>query len=331
MNLNLVDAMNRFLYGSLLVALSLTASAPAHAQSRETRERATIGLLVMAHGGTAGWDASIVEAAQPVTSEVPTAIAFGMADPATLSHALDSLRAEGVEQVVVVRMFLSGASFIDQTEYLLGLDPTPPAFFPPAHGASGGGHGGGHAVAAVGPPQPIAHGLEVATHLDGMVDSEEARIVFAERALALSRDPASESVLLIAHGMGDPQENGDLLAAMAEIEREVAKTSFHTVRSATLREDWAEARIVAEQEIRAFVEGENEAGRRVLVVPVRLSGTGPYAEVLTGLDYDMGEALLPHAEVTDWLRHTADRIARESGWSTPFASLALVNQRDGPF
>jgi hypothetical protein len=299
----------------LLAAAALAAPTVTHAQGTEGR----VGVLVMAHGGTAAWDAAIADAVAPLGREVPTAIAYGMADPATLAHALDSLRGEGVSRVAVVRMFVSGASFIDQTEYLLGLDPTPPSFFVPSHGA----HDGGHVAVPAGPPQPIDHGLEVATHLEGMVDAEEAGVVVAERALAISRDPAAETVLMIAHGMGDPGENEHLLEAMRVIERRVAETPFHSVRSATLREDWAEARQIAEREIRALVETENREGRRVLVVPVRLSGFGPYAEVLEGLLYVEGEALLPHVSMSTWLRRTAETIAREQGWDLPAARTVL--------
>jgi hypothetical protein len=287
-----------------------------YAQDSESR----VGVLVMAHGGTPEWDAAIAEAAVPLGREAPTAIAYGMADPMTLAHALDSLRGEGVSRVAVVRMFVSGDSFIDQTEYLLGLSPTPPPFFIPSHGGRGG-----HAAMPAGPPQPIEHGLEVATHLDGMVDADEAHVVLAERALTLSREPASETVLMIAHGMGDPGENDELLEAMREIARSIAATPFHAVHSATLREDWAAAREIAEREIRALVESENREGRRVLVVPVRLSGFGPYAEVLEGLEYAQGNALLPHAEMSTWLLRTADSIVRENGWGALGATRPVLD------
>jgi hypothetical protein len=293
----------------LLLVAALAAPLTTDAQVSEA-VASPFGVLVMAHGGTPEWDQAIADATAPFASEIPTEIAYGMADPATMTQALEALRSRGVERVAVVRMFVSGASFIDQTEYLLGLSDVPPRFFMPSHGSSAGGHAAG----AHGPPSPIAHGMEVATHIDGMVDAEETHRIFAERALTLSRDPATESVLLIAHGMGDTGENDELLAAMQDVERMVAQTPFHSVRSATLREDWPPAREIAEREIRAFVDAENQAGRRVLVLPVRLSGFGPYAEVLEGLEYVEGEAMLPHGDVSTWLRRTAEGIARAQGW-----------------
>jgi hypothetical protein len=301
----------------LLVAALLV---PSRSWAQGVAEQPRVGVLIMAHGGTPEWDAAIAEAAAPLRREVPTAISYGMADPVTLAHALDSLRGEGIGRVALVRMFVSGASFIEQTEYLLGLSATPPAFFIPSHG----GRSGGHAAVPAGVPQPIDHGLEVATHSDGIVDAHEAQTVLIDRALALSREPASESVLMIAHGMGDEEQNDQLLGAMGAIEKSIAETPFHAVRSATLREDWAPAREIAEREIRALVESENREGRRVLVVPVRLSGFGPYAEVLEGLEYARGDALLPHAEMSTWLRRTAETIARENGWGELATSPAAL-------
>jgi sirohydrochlorin ferrochelatase len=263
----------------------------------------------MAHGGTDQWDQAVEAAVAPLAAALPTRIAFGMADAVSLGTALEALRAEGVRRVAVVRLFLSGASFRHQTEYLLGLSDARPTVFAPAHGA---GHG-----ADASPPQPIHHGLEIATHEDGIVDSEEAARVLADRARAVSRDPAAESVLLLAHGMGDPRENDELLAAMRAIEQQVWLTGFHGVYSATLREDWAEARAIAEREVRALVESENNAGRRVLVVPVRVSGFGPYADVLEGLDYTATDGLLPHSEVSRWLGRKVEEIATANGWAWP--------------
>ena len=40
-----------------------------------------------------------------------------------------TIRGTGVDRVAVVRMFLSGESFLDQTRYYLGLDSRPPETF----------------------------------------------------------------------------------------------------------------------------------------------------------------------------------------------------------
>lgn len=83
-----------------------------------------------------------------------------------------------------------------------------------------------------------------------------------------------ESVLLPAHGTASEEENERLLQAMDEVAAVIAKTPFRSVRSVALREDWPERRSMAEARIRDFVRQETAAGRRVIVVPMRLSGFG---------------------------------------------------------
>jgi hypothetical protein len=140
-----------------------------------------------------------------------------------------------------------------------------------------------------------------------LVESQRTGTILRERAVALSSDAANESVLIIAHGMGDAEHNAELLLHLDALADSVRAAAFHTVHVATLREDWAEHRRDAEKEIRQFVSHESEDGRTVIVVPFRLSGFGPYADVLEGLTYlSDGRGLVPHPAITDWIR---DEIA----------------------
>src|SRR5690606_23750206 len=99
---------------SILLALILTVPVSLTAPDT-TADRP--GLLLMAHGGSPEWNASVEEAVAPLRSRYPVAVAFGMADPRSLDAALDSLSAQGVSQVAVVRLFMDGRSFLHQTEY----------------------------------------------------------------------------------------------------------------------------------------------------------------------------------------------------------------------
>lgn len=280
----------------------------------------TVGVLVMAHGGSDEWNGVVETAVAPLARELPAVLALGMADPSTLVPALDSLRTMGVTRVAVVRLFVSGRSFLDRTRHLLGISPERP-------GASGrlggGGHGGDTGT-------PIDHGLAIATHEDGLVDSPEVRRILTERVERLSSVPGAESVLLLAHGMENEQENDQLLRTMGEIGTEIQSLGFRSVFSATLREDWAEKRAEAEMLIRDFVRQEAAAGTRVIVVPVRLTGFGPYAGVLAGLDYDAAEGLLPHAEMSGWLRRTASRVICDAGWDAPMSGRCDVSEGPAP-
>lgn len=276
----------------------------------------TNGVLVMAHGGSDEWNDAAARVSAALKREAPTALAFGMANPATLRASLDSLRDAGVDRVAVVRMFLSGSSFRTQTDWLLGMSDERPAHFI-SHGGHGEGHGGHHGAhhPDADPYAQIDHGLSIATHDDGLMDAPEAGPILLDRARALSTDPANESVLLIGHGMGDDARNDAVLEAMARAATPIRSEGFAAVKATTLREDWPEVRKAAEAEILAFARAETEAGRRLLVIPFRLFGFGPYAEVLGGIPYVAGRGLLPNDRIAGWAVRQARRIFCTNGWA----------------
>jgi len=149
---------------------------------------------------------------------------------------------------------------------------------------------------------------------EGLAQAPEMGEVLVERARALSEDPSSESVLILAHGPGDDAENQrwiEWIDARAETVREAI--AFREVRVETLREDWPEAREVAQARIRGFVAEASEGEGTAIVIPYRVQGFGPYAEALEGLDYvSSGRGLLPSVEVEHWVRRQiADMQAGE--------------------
>lgn len=303
----------------LLSALFLFAllGGEAAAQPAQPAPASPPGLLVMAHGGTPAWNAAVEAAVAPLRARYRVAVAYGMADPGSLGEGLEALARQGAERVAVVRLFLDGRSFLHQTEYFLGLRPDPPAQFilHGDHGQHGSGHGSQHDG---GTPAPVAHGLELALSAEGLMQAEEVGAILAARAEALSEAPAEESVLVLAHGTGDDRENARWIAAIEHLSGGLRALGFHAVRVETLREDWPEPRAAAERAIRSFVAAEAEAGRRVLVVPFRLAGFGPYREVLDGLSYRAAEAgILPHEAVTAWIERTYLAVAARKGWDVP--------------
>ncbi len=278
----------------------------------ENRKGQPPGLLVMAHGGDAAWNAAVEAAVAPLRQRYPVALAFGMADPATLGQALDTLEARGAGQVAVVRLFMDGGSFLHQTEYFLGLRPDPPAEFV-LHSGHGNHHGSSHRA-----PAPPARNLEIALSPDGLMQAEEVADILAARARHLSKAPAREAVLVLAHGTGDEVENARWIVAMERLSGPLRSAGFHSVRVETLREDWPDRRADAERRIRAFVEAEAEGGRTVLVVPFRLFGFGPYHEVLDGLNFRAADTgLLPHDAITGWLDAQYRAAATRQGWTVP--------------
>ncbi len=254
-----------------------------------------VGLLVMAHGGGSGWNDDVARAIEPLRDQLPTALAFGMADPTTLAAGLDSLATRGVRRVALVRVFVSGDSFLQRTAQLLRL-------------------GIGSRRDSAEPH--IEHDLQVATHLDGLADWDGIAALVVQRVTDMSRDPQRESVLLLAHGQGSDDRNDRLRQAMEETAAAVRGVGFRQIFVATLREDWPTARQQAEADVRRFVTERSASGDRVIVVPFRLSGFGPYAEVLHGLSYVATAGFLPHPTITDWIKETAVKIVCKNGWDT---------------
>jgi hypothetical protein len=262
------------------------------------------GVLLMAHGGDETWNQKVENAAELVRQHYPVEIAFGMADTASLAAAAEKLEARGVRRVAVVRLFISGASFLERTEYILGqrknLDPT-------QHGRS---TTSGHSM----PPLPIASTMEFRLSKEGLLNCAEIGQILKSRVAALSKEPSKETVLILAHGTGDDAENGLWLAAMrkqASVVKQLGR--FRAIHCRTVREDWPEKREKAVAEIRGLVEQAQADGGRCLVIPYRLAGFGGYAEVLNGLSYEAEKTgFLPHPLIDEWILRTARDLLTDS-------------------
>jgi sirohydrochlorin ferrochelatase len=324
----------------------------------------TRGILVMAHGGSPEWNAQVEGAIEPLRARWAVEVSYGMAVASSIEAAVAKLEARGVNEIAVVRLFVSGESWREETRYILGLRPDLPpeqiaahaamghgkphgkpgqkagahgaghGAHGAGHGAHGAGHGAGHGAHGAGhgahgahgaghgghgghkmeAPRPIARRARVAMSHDGLGDSALIDQVLVDRVRALSRDPASETVLVIAHGPGDDAEDGRWIAWMKQRLAGLSTVgAFRAVEVATLREDWPDKRAAAEKNIRAIVARGSAGGGKVVVVPFRVAGFGPYADVLAGLDYvSDGKGFLPHPNITRWIEETAETLLAPS-------------------
>jgi sirohydrochlorin cobaltochelatase len=285
------------------------------------------GVLLMAHGGTPQWNQAVLDAVEPLRADHPVEVAFGMADAASLQQAVARLEQAGTTRIGVVRLFISGESWFARTREILGLEPGAP----PRHGEAGE-HAAPPGAAAA--PAHGGHRMEYwridtrasfAVSVEGLSQEPAMGTVLAERASHLSTKPAEEDVLVLAHGPGDDAENERWLARTGELAQAIrAARTFRRVEVMTLREDWPEKRARAEAEIRAFVERAQAESGRAIVLPFRVHGFGPYAEVLKGLDYvSDGRGLLPHAAVGQWIRRQAEAL-RAGRFEAPGPAGATV-------
>lgn len=296
---------------ALLASCTNTASDPLTetAGGNETAPESDYGVLVMAHGGSAEWDAAVEASLASIEAGYPVAAAFGMADAGSMERAVRELEAAGAKHVGVVRLFVSGESWYERTEQILGLSA----------GAPTRAEAMAKMASASTRHRPMGFwqidtDLEFHLSEEGLADAEEMDQVLLTRIRSLSKNPADENVLVLAHGPGDDAENARWIARISE-RTELAREQLGIadIRVFTLREDWQGKRKKAEQQIRAYVQQSSADGKTTLVVPYRVMGFGPYHEVLSGLDYRADETgLVPHDNVGLWLVNQARALEQQA-------------------
>ena len=277
----------------------------------------TSGVLLLAHGGAAEWNDRVTTVGAAVDKQQPTEIAFGMASRAAMQAAVDRLEARGVTEIVAVPLFVSSwSSVIRATEFLLTLRKDAPAdlalFAKMDHGSHGAGASApaGHGTPAVDGTVPLA--MRVPVRMTAALN-RHPRVgrILADRAAEISRNPASEAVVIVAHGPVPEEDNRLWLGDMASLAGQVrASRPFAAVHFLTVRDDApAEMKAAATAELRSIAQNEIAAGRRVLIVPHLMSFGGIEQGVrkrLDGLDYTMaGQALMPDARITEWVIESA--------------------------
>lgn len=159
------------------------------------------------HDGDDAWNRAVEGAVAPLRKEFPTEIAFGMADAVTLQEGVRRLEFRGVRQIGVVRLFVSGESWYERTEQILGL----------ASGAPERSEAAGCPDHHAGGPEHAGHSMEFwrietrsafALTTEGLADASGMSRILADRARALSRRPEAEDVLFLAHGPGKTAKTG---------------------------------------------------------------------------------------------------------------------------
>lgn len=279
------------------------------------------GILLLAHGGSAEWNGRVTELAAKVNATCPTEVAFGMATRASIQSAIDKLVARGVSEVIAVPLFVSSwSSVITSTEYLLGLRAEAPAALanyakmnhaPAATpGAAVAGHEG-HAVATDG-TTPVTSPVPVRM-TPALNDHPIVADILASRARAISHDSTKETLIIVAHGPNEEEDNGRWLADMGALATRMKQTeTFASLEYLTLRDDAPKpVRDAATARLRDIVQRELAAGRRVLIVPLLISFGGierGLHERLDGLAYTMAEAaLMPDDRLATWVVAMAER------------------------
>lgn len=263
-----------------------------------------IGVVIAAHGSDWHWNESMRSALQALQQEYKLEYAFSMADAPVLERAVRRLNERGARKIVIVRVFGMRDSFQAEIERLTGADIE--ADRGHAQHPAGGGHGahGAHGVSSA----PRIRSAALLTSVGGLDDHPLFAQALLARASALSHNPGRETVILTAHGTHDDACNAEWLGLLESLAANMRAHGgvFRHIRVATWREDWPEKRAPWVQRVRDWVEQDSRDGE-VIVIPARTNGTGPEAELLAGLHFQLGSGFAPHPLFATWLREQIDQ------------------------
>ena len=268
-------------------------------------EEARGGILLLAHGAHAHpghahhsaagvWNANVEHLARSLDGRRPTEVAFGMADPQSIQAAVDRLERRGIKEIAAIPLFVSSHSpIIGNFRYILGLQ------------------------AELAKTTRLRHLERVSStaqfRFAGAMDAHAlVSEIVLERALTVTADPATTSVVLIAHGPNDAEENRLWLRDMEAHARFLRERGgFRGVDVLTHRND-APGPVKAEARA-AFRQRVAEAAENgvVVVVPLLLSVAGIEAELeadLNGLAYRFAQPLMPHPNIGRWVEAEAETL-----------------------
>ncbi len=256
-----------------------------------------VGVLVLAHGGSARWEREVSRAVAQAPLPYPTEVAFGMGmhrpEVRALQRAVERLERAGVTRLIAVPLLVSSSSEVmRQYQYLLRLRPEGPW---------------------ADEVQPIAVRLPL-TMTGPLDDDPVVTGILLERALEMSARPEDESVLLVAHGPVADEDEAAWLTVMGRLARDVqARGRFRAVVPVTMRDDApAPTQERATRHMREVVRQQGETGR-VLVVPLLLASGGVESKIprrLQGLRFRyQGRTLLPHPQIAQWIARQVEAAA----------------------
>lgn len=274
------------------------AAQPGSAARAPIPAAARVGTIVLAHGGGPEWNAQVEKVAALVNTGGPVAVSYLMGPGAKTNRFQDvvqKLAAEGAEYIVVVPMLMSSHSgHYEQIRYLAGeVDELDEVMM--------------HHLQMAGIERPTTSvPVYVARAID---DSPDVARVLAERALALTDDPASHALFILGHGPNSAEDNAMWMQNLRPVADTVAAiTGFRDVKVGLVRDDApAPVRAEAVRQVREIIALQHElTGRDVVVVPALIS-TGSVSHEKFPRDLDglpviyTGEALLPHPGLAKWI------------------------------
>ena len=217
-----IISLNKNNMKSSLFTLLMLSSFFAFSQKNES-----VGVLILAHGGSDEWNQLVKEAIDPIKHEYHTEIAFGMANPYTMHMAITRLEKQGIKTIVAVQLFISSYSFIPrQNEYLLGLSNTmsqPPIVM--SHGVhSTMNHSTHNKEDPWKNPSESFPMLSFSSEIiltNPLNDHTLVAEILLENASKISADKSNEILLLVGHGPTKEEDNTQWVLKMESLAKQI--------------------------------------------------------------------------------------------------------------
>lgn len=278
------------MFRTLILALAATVCLPGQASD---------GLLVIAHGARMpGWNERVIQMMARVEWQGPKEVAFLSArtPEQEIASAAGRLETAGAKRIVIVPLLVS--SFSDHYEEIryYGRDRKDA----PDHFEH----------------EPLKTKAELVVSPAMDADRLLGRIL-ADQVRTVSKDPANESVVLVAHGPNGDSDNERWLACLrvqaAYLQHIVG---FRHADAATIRDDAPKA--VKDSAVAGLRDRVKTfaSDSRVIIQPVLISVGHVQAEIsklLEGLEHTMSKSgVASHPLAAEWIRQQATTELRVS-------------------
>lgn len=272
-------------------------------------------LMVVAHGSReADWNQRVIQTVEKIDWSGPKDVAFLTSrspehEVANVAARLDHAE---VKQIVVVPLLISSFSgHYEEIRYYVGQRKDLPA---DSKEESGQAHP---------PPLKTKSRLLLTTGMDGHPVISQ---IMADELRPFVKDPANQSVILVAHGPNEDSENERWLGHLRTHARRLQEQhGFRRVEAVTLRDDAPkEIRDAATEQLLAAVKAAG-ADSQVLLLPVLISVGHVQKQIqkrLDGLEFIMIQGgLADHPLAAEWVRLQAVQAISTQPHQTSTASL----------
>ncbi|GEM_PF-811101 len=264
------------------------------------------GVLIMSHGFREQGDKMFRQSLADIANAVPTSLSLGMgmmmSDHVQLS--INDLEAAGVDKIVVVPIVSNRYNeLMRQWEYILGQRDTAEFVTVPQVKSKA-------RIYLAKPPE----------------DDPLIAEIIHDHALEISKNPAKDFVIIVAHGASGKDaavDNPKEMAILETLARYVKEDGgFADVKAALLQDDApAAVREVNVQRLRAMAQGALDKGQSVLIVTNLIGARTLQPKLradLKGIDYTFNaKGISQHPNFVEWIgeavREVLEKPAKDDG------------------